>query len=143
MQKRDFACILYSSYAEEPIIIRKDEIAPQKIIDCAERFSGGGTSFSAPLTKAMELIKDSTFKEADVLFITDGDCYVDDAFLRKFKQTKEEKEFRTLGVLVDMGRGHVSDSSLKEFCDSITLVSDVTDLKDSQSSVNKSIFGNL
>lgn len=143
MQKRDFACILYSSTAEEPIIIKKDEIAPQKIIDCAEKFSGGGTSFSAPLTKAMKLIKDSTFKEADILFITDGDCYVDDEFLRKFKQTKEDKGFRTLGVLVDMGRGHVSDSSLKEFCDSITLVSDVTDLKDSQSNVNKSIFGNL
>lgn len=143
MQKRDFACIIYSSHADDPIVIKKDEIAPQKIIDCAERFHNGGTNFEAPLNKALELIKDSTFKDADIVFITDGDCYVSDSFSRKFNQIKQEKEFKTMGVLVNMGRGHVSDSSLKEFCDSITLVSDIADLKDSNSTVNKSIFGNL
>lgn len=143
MQKRDFACIIYSSHADKPIIIKKDEIAPQKIISCAENFHNGGTSFEAPLNEALELIKDSTFKDADIVFITDGDCYVSDSFSRKFKAIKEEKEFKTLGVLVNMGRGHVSDSSLKEFCDNITLVSDIADLKDSDSTVNKSIFGSL
>ena len=143
MQKRDFACIIYSSHADKPIVIKKDEIAPQKIIDCAERFHNGGTSFEAPLNEALELIKDSTFKNADIVFITDGDCYVSDNFSRKFKQIKEDKDFRTLGVLVNMGCGHVSDSSLKEFCDSITLVSDIADLNDGNSEVNKSIFGSL
>ena len=143
MQKRDFACIIYSSHADDPIVIKKDEIAPQRIIDCAERFHGGGTNFEAPLNKALDLIKDSTFKDADIVFITDGDCYVSDSFSRKFNQIKQEKDFKTMGVLVNMGRGHVSDSSLKEFCDSITLVSDIADLKDSNSNVNKSIFGNL
>lgn len=79
----------------------------------------------------------------DIVFITDGDCYVSDTFTRKFNNIKQEKEFKTLGVLVNMGRGHVSDSSLKEFCDSVTLVSDIADLKDSDSTVNKSIFGAL
>ena len=143
MQKRDFACIIYSSHADKPIVIKKDEIAPQKIIDCAERFHNGGTSFEAPLNEALELIKDSTFKNADIVFVTDGDCYVSDNFSRKFKQIKEDKDFRTLGVLVNMGRGHVSDNSLKEFCDSITLVSDIADLNDGNSEVNKSIFGSL
>ena len=143
MHKRDFACIIYSSHADNPIVIKKDEIAPQKIIDCAERFHNGGTSFEAPLNEALELIKDSTFKNADIVFITDGDCYVSDNFSRKFKQIKEDKDFRTLGVLVNMGCGHVSDSSLKEFCDNITLVSDIADLNDGNSEVNKSIFGSL
>lgn len=143
MQKRDFACIIYSGSADDPIVIRKDEVAPQKIIDCAERFHGGGTNFEAPLNKALKLIEDSTFKDADIVFITDGDCYVSDTFCRKFNQVKQEKDFKTMGVLVNMGRGHVSDSSLKEFSDSITLVSDIADLKDSDSAVNKSIFGAL
>ena len=143
MQKRDFACIIYSSHADKPIVIKKDEIAPQKIIDCAERFHNGGTSFEAPLNEALELIKDSRFSAADIVFITDGDCYVSDNFSRKFKQIKEDKDFRTLGVLVNMGCGHVSDSSLKEFCDNITLVSDIADLNDGNSEVNKSIFGSL
>ena len=143
MQKRDFACIIYSSYADDPIVIKKNEISPQKIIECAEKFHSGGTDFESPLEKALELIKDSTFKDADILFITDGDCYVSDKFSKKYKQIKEEKEFKTMGVLVDMGRGHCSDASLKEFCDSITLVSNVADLKDGNSDVNKSIFGAL
>lgn len=143
MQKRDFACIIYSGSADAPIVIKKDEIAPQKILDCAERFHGGGTSFEAPLNEALKLINDSTFKDADIVFITDGDCYVSDSFSRKFKQTKEEKEFKTLGVLVNIGRGHVSDSSLKEFCDNITMVSDIADLTDSNSEANTSIFGSL
>ena len=144
MQKRDFACIIYSSHADKPIVIRKDEIAPQKIIDCAERFHSGGTSFEAPLNEALELIKDSRFKDADIVFITDGDCCVSDKFTRKFKQIKEEKQFKTMGVLVNMGGEHCSDRSLKEFCDGdIILVSDIADLKDGESNVNKSIFGAL
>ena len=79
----------------------------------------------------------------DIVFITDGDCYVSDGFSRKFKQIKEEKDFKTLGVLVNMGRGHASDSSLKEFCDNVTLVSDIADLTDSNSSTNTAIFGAL
>lgn len=143
LQKRDYACILYDSRAEDPIVIKKDEIAPQKIIDIAERFSGGGTSFEAPLKKATDLIKSSAFKDADILFITDGDCYVSDDFKRKFKQLKEDKEFKTLGVLVNMGRGHTSNTSLKEFCDDIVPVSNIADLTNSESDTNKRIFGTL
>ena len=82
-------------------------------------------------------------KDADILFITDGDCYVSDSFTRRYKQIKEEKDFKTLGVLVNMGRSHCSDASLKEFCDSITMVSSIADLKDEESDINKSIFGAL
>ena len=42
MQKRDFACIIYSNSADDPIVIRKDEISPEKIIACAENFHDGG-----------------------------------------------------------------------------------------------------
>ena len=64
MQKRDFACIIYSGHADKPIIIQKDEVAPQKILECAQRYHGGGTNFESPLNEAMELIKDSRFKDA-------------------------------------------------------------------------------
>lgn len=67
MQKRDFACIIYSNSADDPIVIRKDEISPEKIIACAENFHDGGTNFEAPLNKAVELIKDSTFKDAKTI----------------------------------------------------------------------------
>jgi uncharacterized protein with von Willebrand factor type A (vWA) domain len=142
MQKRDYACIIYDSVADNPIVISKNEISPEKIISIAETFKGGGTNFENPLKKALDLIKQSQFKDADILFITDGDCYVSDTFKQKFKAVKEEKEFKTMGVLVDMG-GHPSDSSLKEFCDDVVCVSKIADLKDGESAVNKAIFGAL
>lgn len=143
MQKRDFACIIYSDHADEPIVIKKDEVSPDKIIQCAERFHGGGTDFESALEKAIKLIENSRFKEADIMFITDGDCGVSDKFLRRYRSIKADKGFKTQGILVNMGRGHCSDRTLKEFCDSITLVSDVAELKDSDSDVNKAIFGSL
>ena len=79
----------------------------------------------------------------DILFITDGDCSVSDNFLKKYKAVKEEKEFKTLGVLVDMGRGHCSTGTLDQFCDNITRVSSVADLSSSDSEANKAIFAAL
>lgn len=77
----------------------------------------------------------------DIVFITDGDCSVSSDFKRKFTQLKEDKDFRTLGVLVDYG--HTSRTTLDDFCDSITTVSRIADAKDANSEVNKMIFSTL
>ena len=141
MQKREFACIPYDSRVREVTIIHKDEISPEKIIGIAEQRATGGTDFEAPLREASKLIEDSNFKEADIVFITDGDCGIRDDFRRKFKQLKEDKEFRAMGVLVDYG--HCSRTTLDDFCDSITNVSKIADATAANSEVNKMIFGTL
>lgn len=141
LQKREFACIPYDSNVRRTTIIHKDEIDPQKIINIAEEQASGGTNFEKPLKKASELIKDSNFKEADIVFISDGDCAVSDSFRREFKQLKEDKDFRTMGVLVDYG--HCSNTALNDFCDSVTTVSKISDAKNANSEVNKMIFGYL
>lgn len=141
IQKREFACIPYDSHVRKTTVIHKDEISPDKIIGIAEESAGGGTDFERPLREASKLIEDSNFKEADIVFITDGDCCVSDSFRRQFKQLKEDKEFRTMGVLVDYG--HTSRTSLDDFCDSVTTVSKIADAKDANSDVNKMIFGTL
>ena len=141
LQKREFACIPYDSRVRRTTIIHKDEISPDKIIGIAEEQATGGTDFEAPLREASKLIEDSNFKEADIVFITDGDCGVSDEFRRKFKQLKEDKDFRTMGVLVDYG--HCSRTTLDDFCDSITNVSKIADATAANSEVNKMIFGSL
>lgn len=78
----------------------------------------------------------------DIVFITDGDCSIRDDFRRKFKQLKEDKDFRTLGVLVDYG-GHNTRSTLDDFCDSVSYISKIADAKNADSDVNKMIFGTL
>lgn len=143
MQKRDFAFIAYASNANDPIVIKKGEVSPDKVITICEEFIDGGTNFECALNKALELIKDSTFKNSDILFITDGDCSISDSFKKKFKQIKEEKEFACKGILVDMGRWRSSDSTLKEFCDDVVRISDVADLTSGDSEVNKALFGSI
>ena len=140
-QKREFACIPYQHSVMKKIIIHKDEINPDKIISIADLYASGGTNFEAPLREASELIEESTFKEADIVFITDGDCSISSDFKRKFKQLKEDKNFRSLGVLVDSG--HTTDSTLKEFCDSVTTVSKLADVSNATSELNRSIFAAL
>lgn len=143
LQKRDFAFIAYDSRANDPIIIKKGEVSPDKVITICEEFLDGGTNFEAPLRKALELIKDSTFKNADIIFVTDGDCGVSDNFKKEFKKTKEEKEFVCKGILVDMGGWRSSDSTLREFCDDVVRISSVADLKNGDSEVNKQLFGSI
>ena len=143
IQKRDFAFIAYDSHANDPIVINKGEISPNKVITICEEFLDGGTNFEAPLRKALDLIKDSTFKNADILFVTDGDCGVSDNFKKEFKRIKEEKEFACKGILVDMGSWRSSDSTLREFCDDVVKISNVADLTDSESEVNKVLFGSI
>lgn len=143
IQKRDFAFIAYDSHANEPIVIKKGEISPEKVITICEEFLDGGTNFEAPLRKALDLIKDSTFKNADIIFVTDGDCGVSDSFKQKFKQVKEEKEFACKGILVDMGSWRSSDSTLREFCDDVVRISNIADLTNGDSEVNKQLFGSI
>lgn len=129
MQNRDFACILFSHIAQEPIILDSKKVEPKKILDIAETFDDGGTDFKEPLEKAMNLIKDrkiGKFKKADIIFITDGECKINDDFLRKLKALQTEKEFKILSILINAGR--VSDTTLKKFSDDIIPLSDLKDL---------------
>lgn len=139
-QHRDFACILFDNNAQEPIIIAKDKLEPEKVVDIAEIFTYGGTNFEKPLKKAMEVIENQKFKKADILFITDGECNVNDSFLRKFNAVKDEKDFSVMSVLINTGRGSVSYGSLNKFSDKVILLSDLKDLKDDKSNLMKDIF---
>ena len=143
MQKRDFAFIAYSNNANDPIIIKKGEISPNKVITICEEFIDGGTNFERPLRKALDLVNTSSFKEADIMFVTDGDCGVSNDFKRNFKRIKEEKEFSCKGILVDMGGYSSSDSTLREFCDDVIRISNVADLTTAESEVNKQLFGSI
>ena len=140
-QKRNYACIMYDDRVRQTTVLQKDENSPDKIIEIAETESGGGTDFVPPLEKSLDLIKESEFKNADIVFITDGECYLPDSFKRKFNNIKEDKEFKCLGVLIDYHRS--SRTSLKEFCNSVTYISDIAEANDSNNENNKEIFRSL
>ena len=139
-QKRDFCAILYCSRVDAVIHFERDKFNPTDVVELAERFSGGGTNFQKPLDKCLELIKTSKYKKADIVFITDGDCGLDNSFVRKFNNAKEEKEFFCKGIVID---GYSHTSTIEKFCDDVTYISDMAVLEDANSDEARGVFRGL
>ncbi|WP_409068977.1 VWA domain-containing protein [Clostridium sp. FAM 1755] len=139
-QKRNFAAILFNEDATEPIIIEKDKKDPEKILDIAERFDGGGTLFETPLEKALEVIEQSKFKKADIVFITDGHSYTHPDFINKFNKMKDDKEFKVLSVLIYAGSKIGNIESLNLFSDDIITIGELAELEDANSVIAHKIF---
>ena len=85
--------------------------------------SGGGTAFDPPLAKAFEMREQiAGFKQADLVFITDGECDVAD--LKKVLAEKKRLNMRIFGILISpSGRG---GQVLEQFCDQVAVVREGT-----------------
>ena len=84
-------------------------------MDAAECFLGGGTDFETPLKEAIRLMEAEGFENADVVFLTDGDCALPEAFAEPFRAAQSEKGFSVTGVLLDAGSSGW-EFSLQSFC---------------------------
>jgi len=131
-QKRNFACILFSSSHNNlivDIINQSDSPASiaEKVINIATSFIGGGTDFESPLNKAISIIEQDEFNNADILFLTDGYANISEPFLSKYNDLKGKKQFKTIGLLVDANdadRYSVRDV-MHKFCDDIKYNQDI------------------
>ena len=126
-QKRNFACILFDSKLVGTWVIPKGIWNPSAIIEIAQTAPSGGTNFDLPLLKAYELICGSKFNKADVAFITDGQCMVDDVHLQSLKDAKVRKGFMIFTVLINIGNKATS-GTVREFSDEIIRVSSLAQL---------------
>lgn len=122
-QKRSFRCIIFSDGVDAIFDFSKDDYTTEKVIQLAEFFSSGGTSYHGALNEALKSIQESKYNKADVLFITDGDPngHLKEAFKTRFLSAKKEKEFYVEGMLI----GGTNHSYLKDFCDHITEFGDL------------------
>lgn len=75
-------------------------------IGVAEHFSDGGTSFVEPLGWAVDLIdRLGGFRNADVLFVTDGHSSMTDEAKGEFRRNKQRLEFALFSVMLDCKSG--------------------------------------
>jgi len=98
-QRRDFCLILFSTRTQ----IHKYEKGKFKgsdMVSLARTFLGGGTNFALPLEQALGVINDSRFKQADLVFVTDGEDTLNDSFLLAFNKKKKEKNFNVLSLVL-------------------------------------------
>lgn len=131
--KRDFA-IIHFDYG-----VRRTDYFPANKFDAKQRqilldsmlaFYGGGTTFTTPLDKAVELIRDAKkelsdidWKKADIVLLTDGSSYVYDDWLIPFKHSKQELKFTVYGVCIESS----ASEAIKNICDSVTSIADLAE----------------
>lgn len=126
-QGRAFATIHFGSRCDElkVVTIKKGEQNTiHKILEIAEYYLGGGTDFETPLDKALEIIEETDFKKADIVFTTDGECGVDEDWLDEFIKIRDEKEIRVHSVLIDAGNS--SNHTVSQFSTEVSFSSDLT-----------------
>ncbi len=113
------AHILLFSYSKEDmkefVFSSAKKLPASKFIEFAKLCLAGGTDFECPLDRAREII-DSADKEmvhADIMFITDGYCCIEEKFIKKFNKFRKEKKVKVASF-------NVSDYE----CEDLKLISD-------------------
>jgi uncharacterized protein with von Willebrand factor type A (vWA) domain len=103
-----------------------------EVLDFAESFLGGGTSYQRPLTAAAEILEeefnDSARARGDIVMLTDDDCGVTEEWMRGWNDAKHRLGFRVFGIAVGAPRVAGEDSVLDALCDNLRAVEDLTDV---------------
>ena len=128
-QRRLFRSICFSS-AETPLQVLdmnprdRYEVESKTVMELAEYFPGGGTDFQRPLDAALDCLRQARFKKGDIIFITDGECQVDAAWVESFRNEKERLGFSLFSILIDVGSSSLG--TLREFSDRISTIQQLT-----------------
>ncbi len=97
-QKRNFAIIHFGSATELKTFTFNKKISSEELLIALSHFFGGGTNFERPLREAIRLIsEEKVFGEADIIFITDGECAMTNP---SYEANKKIFQFKTYGVLI-------------------------------------------
>ncbi|WP_328693419.1 hypothetical protein OHA74_39025 [Streptomyces phaeochromogenes] len=131
---RDFVGILFSA-ADKLKVFRFPADRPADVahvLDFAETFLGGGTSYQRPLSAAGALLEeefnDAARMRGDIVMLTDDDCGVTEEWMRGWNEAKHRLGFRVFGVAIGAPRVAETDSVLDALCDNLRAIEDLTDV---------------
>ncbi|MFC7896936.1 VWA domain-containing protein [Streptomyces sp. NPDC057381] len=131
---RDFVGILFAA-ADKLQVFRFPAGRPApvtEVLEFAESFLGGGTSYQRPLTAAAGLLEeefdDTARARGDIVMLTDDDCGVTEEWMRDWNAAKQRLGFRVFGIAVGTPRVAEADSVLDTLCDNLRAVEDLTDV---------------
>ncbi len=122
---RKFALIHFSG----PGSVKADLFLPTQTtvedkLRAAETFLDGGTDFCTPLNEALRLMTEEAFENADVVFITDGECALPAEYISRLQEERANRRFTITGILMDQGNEGM-DFSLRDFCQNIYRTSEL------------------
>ncbi len=122
---RSCAMVRFASRGQTQAHIFDKNSALEDIFSFAESFLRGGTDFEEPLTQAVDLIENNSFRDADVVFLTDGECAVGEDFTVWIQEKRKELHFTVKAILMDAGSPGQS-FSLTPFCEKIYRLSEMS-----------------
>lgn len=110
-QRREFHLIHFGSTNQiwERHFDKPEDFSFDRIVEAAEIFWNGGTEYCGPMTKALERLEDEHRRtgkvSADVVFASDGECYVPDNFMKDYLKRTEAIGATTWSVAIGMPVG--------------------------------------
>lgn len=122
---RKFALIHFSGKDA----LRTDRFLPGQytandLFSAAEHFFDGGTDFETPIREALRLINEEAFDNADILFITDGQCSISDELAEQLQAAIQDARCSVVGLLLDADNPGM-EFSLEKFCEKIIRISEI------------------
>ena len=124
-QKRDFAIVPFASQVGEVMIFKKGQATIQEMIHFSEQFLSGGTNYEHPLSKSLQILTESKFNEADILFVTDGSSFLSSRFIEVFNEVKRKKQFECTSIVVTNLYNAVDVNIVHKFSDRVIEVSEL------------------
>lgn len=92
---RDFALIHFSGPGSFKVdVFQPGEYSMEDKLRAAETFLNGGTDFRTPMEQAMLLMELGGFENADIVFLTDGECALPDAYVERLRTEQANRRFR-------------------------------------------------
>lgn len=125
-QKRDLAIIPFATTIGKPTIFKKGMSTTDELLAFCDQFLNGGTNFEKPLAEALQILSQSRFQEADIVFVTDGVSALNETFLAHFAAVKKRKQFQCLSVVLQSKYTTTDVRAVERFSDKIVVVDDLT-----------------
>lgn len=107
-EHRAFGAVAFSSLSQHREIMKP---TPVEFLKWANGFFDGGTNFDIPMEKAMDMLPN--LPNADIIFITDGECEMGEHTLKLVRSQKEALNFKVIGIQIGAG----DTAPLKAFSD--------------------------
>ena len=117
-QNRDFCVIPFSTRPGEKIVCEKGKVKTSHILQLANNFLSGGTTFMPVLNEAIKYIQiQKRFKNADIIFVTDGDPSDVGAIKKEMEQFLTLKKKLSINIMSLLIGNEPSDHYAKMFSD--------------------------
>jgi uncharacterized protein with von Willebrand factor type A (vWA) domain len=103
--------------------VEESDFTLDRILEAAELFFNGGTDFVTPMKGALGVLQEEFAKtggvRADVVFVTDDECWVDETFMTHYLDEMHRMDATTWGISVT-GHQPSKDGALSKMCEGKT-----------------------